>query len=84
MGRPPNQLSELTTNGKAGYDGLWNLGKKMNSMALSWKLLEDLRSERVGVWEVECQALTRSMNRIVKKGHERPALGKGWYGNGIQ
>ena len=83
MGRS-SQYSDSTANVKAGYHGLWKLGRRMNLMALSWKLMEDLRKKELGVWEVECAAWTRSMNRRVKKGLDRPAFAKGWYGNGLQ
>ena len=45
----PFITSEQTANRKADYHGLWKLGSKMNDMALSWKLLEDLRNEKIGV-----------------------------------
>ena len=78
------KISDETARQKAGNHGLWKASKKVNMLALSWKLLEDLRREKIGIWEIECQAWNRSMNRRVKLGKERIALEKGRYGKGLR
>ena len=69
-----------TVNTEAGIRGLWRQGVKVNKLAASWKMMEDLASKKIGVNEVERDAWNRTANRIVKKGYERPKM-KGQYGS---
>ena len=63
----------------AGSTGLWRLSQKMTTMALSWKLLQDLEEQKIGVNEVEAEAWKRQANREVKKGKEWPKGRRGRY-----
>ena len=78
MGTYQKPNSKNTVNRKAGSTGLWKLGRKATKLSLSWKYLEDLAGQKIGVTEVEAQAWTRAANREVKKGRKRP-LNKGRY-----
>ena len=80
----PNINSSPTANRNAGIKGLWRLGSRANDLALSWKHVEELAEESIGVNEVEMQVWNRTVNREVKKGNKRPALDKGKYGNELQ
>ena len=53
-------------------------------MALSWKFLEDLVQEGLGVNEVEAEAWQRAINREVKKGNNKIGLKKMEYGVGLK
>ena len=83
MGLANNQIS-TTANSNAGLKGLWRMSKRANDLALSWKYVEDLAEESIGVNEIEMQVWNRTMNREVKKGMKRPALEKGKYGKELQ
>ena len=76
MGLSP-ESHNYTVKIKTGNAGLWKLGEHTNKLALSWKFLEDLAREEIGVNEVEMKAWNRAANREVKKGRSRPALDKG-------
>ena len=43
-----------------GMTGLWRLGRSANKLALSWKFMEDLVNDNIGVNEVELEACRRS------------------------
>ena len=64
---------------KTGYDGLWKLGKRVNRLALEWKLMEDLSKEGLGTQDIEARAWSKQINREVKKGRGKPDLAKGRY-----
>ena len=67
-----------STADQAGYHGLWKLSQKMTNLALSWKFLQDVQEENIGVNEVEYDAWRREANREEKKGNARPKK-KGQY-----
>ena len=79
-----NITHSTTANINAGIRGLWKLGTLASNLALSWKLIEDLAEESIGVNEVEMAVWTRSVNREVKKGNARPDLEKGKYSREFQ
>ena len=69
------QHQSTTAEVMAGeYRSLWKLGRKMNKMALSWKFMEDMVKEGMGVNEVEAESWIRSYGRAVKKGQDISGL----------
>ena len=73
-----------TVNQRTGTTSLWKLGKKTNRMALSWKWLEDLTTEGIGIREIESQAWRRTRIREEKKGATLKGIKKGPHVQGMK